>query len=335
MKYLDIFNGDADGICALQQLRLHTPQPDAKLLSGVKRDIALLDQVADNGADGEVRETALTVLDISLDKNRKSLEKILTPASGNTVFYADHHYAGELPNSERLTAHIDPQPLTCTSLIINKLLKGKHVLWALVGAFGDNLDEPAEQLAQQLGIEQTALAQLKETGILLNYNGYGANLEDLFFHPVELFQQVQPYANPLDFYIDANALQTLKQGYQGDMEQAMSFKPLYQDTAGRIYQLPAQAWSRRVAGVYSNTLARQKPKLAHALITENPDNADHSFRISVRAPLCNRNGADVLCRQFPSGGGRAAAAGINTLPSEQLDDFIRAFSRLFGSSDAV
>ncbi|MCW5211678.1 acetyltransferase [Desulfobulbus sp. TB] len=329
MKYLDIFNGDADGICALQQLRLHTPQPDAKLLSGVKRDIALLDQVTE---DGEVRETALTVLDISLDKNRKSLEKILMLDSGNTVFYADHHYAGELPTSERLTAHIDPQPLTCTSLIINQLLKGKYVLWALVGAFGDNLDEPAEQLAHQLGVEQADLALLKETGILLNYNGYGANLEDLFFHPVKLFQQVQIYANPLDFYTDADALQTLKQGYQSDMEQALSFKPLYQDAAGRIYQLPAQAWSRRVAGVYSNTLARQKPELAHALLTEN---ADHSFRISVRAPLCNRNGTDVLCRQFPSGGGRAAAAGINALPPEQLDHFIRAFSRQFCSSQAV
>ncbi|MCW5214584.1 acetyltransferase, partial [Desulfobulbus sp. US5] len=93
MNSLDVFNGDADGICALHQLRLHEPRPDARLLSGVKRDIALLEQVT------EVSNTALTVLDISLDRNRESLEKIL--AGGNTVFYADHHYAGELPNSER------------------------------------------------------------------------------------------------------------------------------------------------------------------------------------------------------------------------------------------
>ncbi|MCW5208571.1 acetyltransferase, partial [Desulfobulbus sp. US2] len=97
MNSLDVFNGDADGICALHQLRLHEPRPDARLLSGVKRDIALLEQVT------EVSNTALTVLDISLDRNRESLEKIL--AGGNTVFYADHHYAGELPNSERLTTN--------------------------------------------------------------------------------------------------------------------------------------------------------------------------------------------------------------------------------------
>ena len=326
MKYLDVFNGDADGICALHQLRLHESRPNAQLLSGVKRDIALLEQAT------EVRETALTVLDISLDKNRESLDTILDVDNGNTVFYADHHYAGELPESERFVAHIDPQPLICTSLIINQLLEEKHALWAVVGAFGDNLDEVAEQLARQLGLEQAALAPLKELGILLNYNGYGATLADLFFDPVELFRQVQPYADPRDFYADAAALRTLKEGYQSDMEQAMSFSPVHQDSSGRVYQLPAEAWSRRVAGVYSNTLARQKPEFAHALLTEN---VDRSLRISVRAPLHNRNGADVLCRQFPSGGGRAAAAGINALPPEQLDDFIRAFSEQFHTSDSV
>lgn len=326
MHYTDVFNGDADGICALQQLRLDEPRPEAHLLSGVKRDIALLTQVT------EERNTSFTVLDISLDKNRESLNTILLAASGNTVFYVDHHYAGEIPDSKGLTVHIDPHPLTCTSLIINQLLEGKFALWAIVGAFGDNLDESAEQLAQQLGVEEPALAQLKETGILLNYNGYGASLEDLFFHPEDLFRQVQPYINPLDFYADAEALQTLKKGYQSDMEQALSFPPMHQDTSGRVYQLPAQAWSRRVAGVYSNTLARQQPELAHALLTEN---ADQSLRISVRAPLCNRNGADALCRQFPSGGGRAAAAGINALPADQLDNFIRAFSEQFRSSGTL
>jgi len=324
MNFLDVFNGDADGICALQQLRLYEPRPNAGLLSGVKRDITLLDQVS------EVRDTQLTVLDISLDRNRDSLEKIL--AAGNTVFYADHHYAGELPQSEHLDARIDPQPLICTSLIINRLLEGKYALWALAGAFGDNLDEPAEELARQLGVEQTSLARLKEIGILLNYNGYGATVDDLFFHPVELFRQVQPYASPLDFYTDAEALQTLKKGYQSDMERARSVAPLHQGDSGRIYQLPAAAWSRRVSGVYSNTLARQRPELAHALLTEN---ADRSLRISIRAPLIHRHGADTLCRQFPGGGGRAAAAGINALPAERLDEFIRAFNEHFLRSAAA
>ena len=37
MKY-DVFNGDADGICALHQLRLHAPA-DTQLVTGVERDV--------------------------------------------------------------------------------------------------------------------------------------------------------------------------------------------------------------------------------------------------------------------------------------------------------
>ena len=41
MTRYDVFNGDADGICSLLQLRLAAPC-DAVLVTGVKRDIALL-----------------------------------------------------------------------------------------------------------------------------------------------------------------------------------------------------------------------------------------------------------------------------------------------------
>ena len=44
MAYFDVFNGDADGLCALQQLRLAEPRA-ATLVTGVKRDIALLRRV--------------------------------------------------------------------------------------------------------------------------------------------------------------------------------------------------------------------------------------------------------------------------------------------------
>ena len=318
MKYIDVFNGDADGICALHQLRLDNPQPDARLVSGVKRDINLLSRLTD------VRNSQITVLDISLDRNRADLETVLS--RDNTVLYADHHFAGSIPVSSGLTAHIDPEPLTCTSLIINNLLKEQYTPWAIVGAFGDNLDETAIRIASRIGLEQTAVDQMKETGILLNYNGYGATVDDLFFSPEDLYCQVRPYVNPLVFYAESPALQTLSEGYRTDMERAASHAPIHQDASGRVYQLPAEPWARRVAGVYSNTLARQEPGLGHVLMSANEDS---TLRISVRAPLDNRTGADVLCRQFPTGGGRAAAAGINELPPEQLDAFIKAFSRQF------
>lgn len=56
MPHVDVFNGDADGICALHQLRLAEPRA-ATLVTGPKRDIALLRRAAQTVC------TSVTVLD--------------------------------------------------------------------------------------------------------------------------------------------------------------------------------------------------------------------------------------------------------------------------------
>jgi hypothetical protein len=89
-----------------------------------------------------------------------------------------------------------------------------------------------------------------------------------------------------------------------------------------VFILPNQPWARRVSGVFSNDLTNDRPHRAHAVLTEK-DNGN--YLASVRAPLNNRVGAAALCRQFPTGGGREAAAGINDLPKEMLDQFIQSF----------
>lgn len=68
--HFDFFNGDADGICALIQLRLTKPLASV-LLTGVKRDIKLLDKIKVNKGD------QLTVLDVSLQKNRQRFIEFL------------------------------------------------------------------------------------------------------------------------------------------------------------------------------------------------------------------------------------------------------------------
>jgi hypothetical protein len=45
--------------------------------------------------------------------------------------------------------------------------------------------------------------------------------------------------------------------------------------------------------------------------------------------LNNRTGADELARQFPTGGGRKAAAGINALPENQLNEFLNAIAEFW------
>ena len=71
IPYIDVFNGDADGICALHQLRLHNPQKSS-IVTGVKRDNLLLKRIF------ATRDSTLTVLDISSYANRDSLLVIET-----------------------------------------------------------------------------------------------------------------------------------------------------------------------------------------------------------------------------------------------------------------
>ena len=89
-----------------------------------------------------------------------------------------------------------------------------------------------------------------------------------------------------------------------------------------VYVLPNEAWARRVGGVFGNHLANLNPDRGHAILTNK---ADGNFLVSVRAPLNNKKGAADLCRKFPTGGGREAAAGINDLPKSMVDDFIAQF----------
>lgn len=310
MAYIDCFNGDADGICALTQLRLHQPL-ESELVTGVKRDIKLLERVSAEQDD------LVTVLDISLDKNRAELDRVL--GQGAHVFYCDHHYAGDLPSHHKLTTLINTAPDVCTSLLINQRLKGRFLEWAVVGTFGDNLSRAALGLAKSLSLSSAQLEQLKNLGIYLNYNGYGASLEDLYFDPAKLFQRTSQYRSAVDFISgDPDTFATLEQGYQDDMNKAASLLPHHETPDAAVYMLPSEAWARRVSGVFSNDLANQHESRAHAVLTER---SDGDYLVSVRAPMNNKRGADQVCRQFATGGGRAAAAGINQLAASDVENF--------------
>jgi hypothetical protein len=68
--HFDVFNGDADGICALIQLRLDRPLA-SRLITGIKRDIQLLDKFTVTSGD------RITVLDISLQTNSVRVKEFL------------------------------------------------------------------------------------------------------------------------------------------------------------------------------------------------------------------------------------------------------------------
>lgn len=317
MSHFDVFNGDADGICALIQLRQHNPL-DSTRITGVKRDISLLQRV--NAQSGD----QITVLDVSLDKNRDALLNVLQ--QGAQVQYFDHHFAGEIPDHPGLTAHIDTSPTTCTSLLVDAFLQGQCRAWAVTAAFGDNFHDSAIAAAETLSLSEQQLDQLQELGTYINYNGYGSDLSDLHFEPDQLYQLMLPYTNPLDFIAADPSFKQLQSGYIDDMQKAEALKAEHLQTGSAVFVLPNAAWARRVSGVYGNALARKYPQRAHALLTHK---AQGGYLISVRAPLANRTGADILCRQFETGGGRAAAAGVNHLAEHDFDTFVNRFQEAY------
>jgi len=315
---IDVFNGDADGICALVQLRLAKPV-QAKLVTGVKRDIHLLEQLHVQKNDD------VTVLDISLKKNRAALDRILL--QGASVFYVDHHESGDIPQHPKLQALINTAANTCTSLLVDHYLGGQYRAWAVTAAFGDNLLDCAEQAAKTLSLSANQLKQLKDLGVCINYNGYGNSITDLHFAPDVLYRELGRYLSPFDFIADNYSVyEQLASGYAEDMLKAETIKPDYQtDTVG-VYLLPDAAWARRISGVLGNQLANQNPTRAHALLSYN---AQGGYQVSVRAPLTTKAGADELCASFATGGGRKNAAGINHLPLEELPEFIAALVKKY------
>lgn len=312
-----VFNGDADGIIAAHQLRLAgLGAPTA--VTGVKRDIALLGRVV--ASPGE----HVMVADISLDANRAALEALL--AQGVRVTWFDHHHAGQLPAHPLFHSHIDTASDVCSSVLVDRYLGGRFRAWAVAAAFGDNLSGTARTLGAAAGLDQPALAQLEELGTLINYNAYGETVADLLVPPAQLYERIAAFADPLQFAAADRFLAEARACMAADLAAARAAEKLSDDQWVAVHQLPNAPWSRRVQGVWANQLARGHPQRAHALLVAT----ELGFSVSVRAPLAAPHGADAVCRQFASGGGRAGAAGINHLPAEQVDRFLSTMREAFG-----
>jgi hypothetical protein len=320
MRYYDVFNGDADGICALHQLRLADPL-DSTLVTGLKHEIALLDRV--DAREGDV----VTVLDLSLDRNREALVRLLE--RGVHVRYFDHHYAGPIPPSRDLVAVLDGDGKVCTSALVDRHLAGRHRAWAVVGAFGDGLEELAGRLAGTIGLDAESTAQLRDLGKALNYNAYGASVADVALPPQAAYRLVQPYREPLELLRREPIVASIAAQRRDDLDRAAEVPALRRTDRAEAYVLPDATWSRRVSGEFANRLALAAPHKAHAVIVPLGGGA---FGASVRSPRARTPLAVDFCRGFPTGGGRGEAAGIERIAQCDLDAFLAAFERSWAAA---
>ncbi len=317
MRFYDIFNGDADGLCALQQLRLAEPA-EAICVTGAKRDIELVDRVEAQPGD------RLTVCDISLESNADATRRVLD--AGASIRWFDHHRAGEPFEHPGLERHIDLASTMCTSAIVDRHLGGAHRAWAVAGAFGDNMGGTARSLAAALALDDTVTAVLRRLGESLNYNAYGDDVRELLFDPEDLHRRMRGIADPLRFAEDDPAFGVLETSMQDDLSRSSALAPILEQPSVACFELPDAAWSRRVSGVLANRLARQHPKRAHALLTPSRG----AFTVSIRAPIDDPRGADLVAIDFPGGGGRAGAAGIGGLMAEDVPRLLKALRRVYG-----
>lgn len=315
-KYIDVFNGDADGIFSLIQLRKSYPittYDKQILITGVKRDIALVSQIDNNLAN----DSKITVLDVSFDKNHKDVNRVLEHCQ--SLFYCDHHKADKLFEHKNLVTVINTEPTVCTGLLINNMLNDENILWAVAAIYGDGLDSVASGYVERLGLTQTQCNQLKELGVLVNYNGYGNSVTDLYFDPADLYQRLVNYDNPFEVVADSESpYQLLKQGYDADIAKAKTSEQLVDSDIIAVI-LEDAPWARRISGTYGNQLAATNSDKPVVIVTDNPHG---SYSISLRAPKSNPYGASTICSQFNTGGGREGAAGINELPKSDLAKFI-------------
>lgn len=307
--HFDVFNGDADGLCALQQLRLAQPKASV-LVTGRKGDHDLLQRVAARPGD------TVTVLDIPVEANRQVLQELL--GIGVSVECFDHHPASG-PEHPLLRLRLDPAPRLCTSLLVDRYLSGQYRAWAVVGAFGDNRPVAAEEMARCIGLDQKKTRLLKMLGECLNYNAYGGSEADQGVPPALLRQCMAPFHDPLQFMMQGDVFLRIAQRLAGDLALAMDIRPMLQTDRLTAVLLPDAAWARRVIGIYANYLARLNPGRICAVFVPNGRNA---LSVSLRAARQCGALAGRLARRH-GGDGRATVAGISDLPVENVARLLR------------
>ncbi len=315
------FNGDADGLCAQHIYALERGAPELRV-TGWKRDIRLLARVP-------LREPSrIRVFDVSLDQNRDALPAFLD-REGIDIEWYDHHDPGAPQAHPRLSLHVNQAPGVCTGVVVDTALGRRRRDWAAMAAFGDNLPATAEGILKDGGVDPALWGRLETAGRLLNYNAYGERPGDVLFEPADLAERMVPFVSALDFAGEASVFAPLQAQYDADRARFGGLRPLADAPGAEAFLLPDEPWARRYGATWANERVLANPAGALAVLHVQPDGA---HLVSIRSPRASGQAArpaSALAKEFPTGGGRALAAGINRLPPEDLERFLARFAAYY------
>ncbi|MDQ3001695.1 MAG: acetyltransferase [Fibrobacterota bacterium] len=342
LKRVFVFNGDADGLVAQHILGMEIGAPDLRVTGG-KRDIELLAQVP------PLVSGHIYAMDISLRRNLDALGRLMPLLSqGNLkITWYDHHEPGEPPADANIVLHINQAPETCTAAIVNAVHGLRHPLWAAMAAFGDNLPATASALASSGGASSHEAALLRRVGVLINYNAYGEKPGDRFFEPADLATRMAPFVSALDFCWEASIIGPLAAQFDADRDRFQDLTALVDAPGAQAFLVPDEPFARRYGATWANERILQQPGIALAVLHPR---IEGGYQVSIRAPRDWSGRASVgfadpgtgtssahapsaadLAKEFPTGGGRKLAAGIDALPADQLGRFTERFRDFFGS----
>ena len=313
------FNGDADGLCALQQLRLADPR-DATLVTGVKRDIQLLRRV--NAAAGD----EVTVLDISLDQNRDDL----LPAAGSGRFGSLFRpplrgRAAAAPRTSRRTSRNRPTSARArwsTAISPAAIARGPSSRPSATTCRSSPSRWPRPPASTRRRPPRwSGSASASTTTPTGMPSAISASIPRIWR------SRCCRSRIPMEFVRRSPAYARLGARYEEDMQQARALKPARQVPGATMVVLPDEAWARRAIGVLANELTQAQPDCAIAILSPKAAGRLHGERARSGATpgrgrrilpqLRHRRRPEACRRDQPSAGdGRRSFRGElrSTLP---------------------
>ena len=188
---------------------------DSVLVTGVKRDIALLERVPRQPRRLGDGARHLRSTPIAPRCSRCS-------SAASTVEYFDHHYAGELPVHPGSRAHIDTSPGVCTGMLVDRAPRRRGSASGRSSPRSATISpRPARELAGRCGLDAARLAELRELGESIAYNAYGDTEADLHRAPGGAVPDAcARYADPFRFMRAEPVVRENRRARRQDLELA-------------------------------------------------------------------------------------------------------------------
>ena len=301
-RALDVCAGDADALCAVLQWRLHEPKA-AQMVSGPLCATASLGRFQLLPGDD--------VLVCNVPFNSQPAPGMSGPIGNARVQYLDCRGQAPGDSSPYSKAGHSTDAKVCTSLLVNHLLQGKFGGWALVGAYGSQVQQGVNAHALQLGFSAGARKRLQRLGEVITYNAEVIHPRYLYAEPATLYARLLRYDDPLEFLQSESLADELDELRQSDLQTGLAWKPYWRDAHASVYVLPDEAWAARVARYLKSRLAILDPERAIAVLSPA---GTGSYRAAVQPGLMVRNA--VTPKKWL----------IEHLPMNEVDNFVGAFS---------